>query len=1033
MEGTFEDFLAALLAFESGWDRARYDQGIIQDWQLDQWAGGPVQSQFPQYTSWSQLSYAEWETMAYKSMNTLGFVGFQFGEALLIDLGYYDDTVFYGNGAATNTWDGTWTGKNGVNSFEDFTTKAAQDVAIQEAFGYNLQVIENQLNNSGQSLSDYIGQTASYTQNGQTVTVELTLTGIMAAAHLRGAWGTASLLQGGAVSTDEYGTSILQYIDQFGGYASPTVADMISYYESRLTGDEGLGAPGGGTPGDPGTPGVPGAPGGNGTANVTDQTADVVITWAWGQDEIITGFDPASSTIFIDWIGSADLEVQQTADGVVFSVPSNSQTTTLQGVLLSDLSPANFTILDAGAAGEVLALIGNGTDGPGQPDQPETPDEPEQPEEPVTPDEPETPEEPDEPGTPDVPDTPVTPPGEVSSPNGTAGVTAATATVVITWAWGSERVITDFNPQTGTIFIDWFGPDAIDVAEVGGNVVFTMANNNQTVTLAGISLSDLSMANFTIQSADTGREILSQVGGSPATPTDPDVPSDPDTPDDPVTPDQPVMTMIMPNSPSRTITDFDPVQDMIHLEAGVIAERLNITDDGTNLTVTVYTPTGAIANQTVFTGVTLSQLSMNNFMVAEESALNEVASLLGQTIVVPETGGFDVIYDADGSNPPVPAGARDLGGVRWAAEFGKDDIIGFNPTTDQIDFGNASVHGLILTMTPNGEPVIDNPWGPDMQILQGVQLSELSIESFGVVGNEHLRQDLGGILSWEKGIGPRDAGTVYVRSHEYGQSEVINGFNPATDKINFLYFGTRERLSVEDTSDGLLISSLPSGQSFLFTGVSKADLIPGNLEFHFDQVMEDNLEAAFGMDQNDVSLVSRGALLTPEAPPGATTDGLQVRDGVGATSDQVPPEIPDTTETPDTPETPDVSPPVTPPTLPPVTPPVADDTIVLQSGADTVGITWDWGRMFAIQNFDPAEDILDFGTLGASDIQIEEAGSDLLIAVQNNGGHGYLLQNLQAEDLSIANLTAANWNPVVTDAGGIADQLEALGNGDLLL
>ena len=265
MEGTFEDFMAALLAFESGWDRDRYTAGVIQDWQLDQWAGGPVQDHYPGYSSWSELSDAEWEAMAYRSMNSLGFVGFQFGEALLIDLGYYDADTFYGNGAATNAWQGTWTGKNGVDSLEEFMTKEAQTVAIQEAFGYNLQVLEGQLAGSGQSLGDFIGQTASYTQNGQTVTVELTLTGILAAAHLRGAWGTATLLQNGAVSTDEYGTSILQYIDQFGGYDAPSIADQIAFYEDRLTGDEGLG-----TPGDDGTPGTvdPGGDGGNGSAGV---------------------------------------------------------------------------------------------------------------------------------------------------------------------------------------------------------------------------------------------------------------------------------------------------------------------------------------------------------------------------------------------------------------------------------------------------------------------------------------------------------------------------------------------------------------------------------------------------------------------------------------------------------------------------------------------------------------------------------------------------------------------------------------------
>lgn len=1000
MEGTFEDFLAALLAFESGWDRDRYNAGIIQDWQLDQWAGGGVETRFPQYTSWSQLTDAEWETMAYQSMNSLGFVGFQFGEALLIDLGYYDDTVFYGNGAATNTWDGAWTGKNGVTSLEDFTTKEAQTVAIQEAFGYNLQVLETQLAGNGQSLSDFIGQTASYSQNGQTVTVELTLTGILAAAHLRGAWGTASLLQGGAVSTDEYGTSILQYIDQFGGYSSPTIEQIIAFYEDRLTGDEGLGTPGE-TPG--GTPGT-GEPTGNGGAGVSETDADVVITWAWGQDDVVSGFDPANGTIFIDWIGAADLAVSETAQGVVFSVPSNSQSTRLEGVQLSDLSSANFTILDATAAAKVLALVGEGT---GVPDAPDTPEEPE---------EPETPETPETPDEPDGPDTPV-PPATPNSWNGTAGVTAATASVVITWAWGTNRTVADFSPEADTIFIDWFGPEAIEMREEDGSTVFTMASNNQTLTLEGVVPGDLSPANFTIMSEATGQEILSGVGSGPIVPPGPVDPSDPVDPD-PTDPGGPQMIMIMPGGPSRVIDNFDPATDMLHLEAGIIAERLEfaqypstIADVSAGLTVRVLTPAGEIASETVLVGIDASDLTMNNFMVAEESALNEVATLLGQSVETPVAGGFDVVYDTDGSNPPVPSGTSALGGVRWAADFGADDIVGFDPAADEIDFGNASVHGLILTMTPAGEPVIDNPWGPDMQILHGVQLSELSIENFGTVGNEHLRQDLGGILSWEAGIGPRDDDTIYLRSHEYGAREVIDGFDPATQKISFLYFGTRERLSVEDTSEGMVISSLPSGQSFVFTGVSKSDLIPGNVEFHHDQVMEDNLEAPFGFDQNDVTLVSRGALLTPDAPEGETTDGDQVRDGVGA--------VPGSPETPDTPDQPAV-------------PPASDDDIVLQEGADTVFVTWDWGRKFAVKAFNPAEDSLNFSSLGASDISIKEASEGLQITVENNGGHSLLLEGVQAEELSASNLTAADWNTVVTDPGGVADQLESLGNSELL-
>jgi hypothetical protein len=293
-EGSYEEFRDALRAFESGWDRDRYESGNISDAQLTQWVGGAVTEFFPNYSSWGELTDQEWDAMSYQSTNSLGFVGYQFGEALLIDLGYYDDDQFYGNGESTNTWDGTWTGKNGVNSLEEFKTKAAQEVAIQEAFGHNLKIIQNGLAQQGKSLDDFLGTTTIYNDNGNgtQVTVELSLTGIMAAAHLRGAYGTLNLLLNGAVSNDEYGTSILRYVDQFGGYDAPSVDVAIEFFESRRTGDEGLGTPDGGSSGggdgqdpiDPDPTPTPDPDAGDRFSNgtITKENADVVLTWSLG-------------------------------------------------------------------------------------------------------------------------------------------------------------------------------------------------------------------------------------------------------------------------------------------------------------------------------------------------------------------------------------------------------------------------------------------------------------------------------------------------------------------------------------------------------------------------------------------------------------------------------------------------------------------------------------------------------------------------------------------------------------------------------
>jgi chitinase len=223
------------------------------------------------------------------------------------------------------------------------------------------------------------------------------------------------------------------------------------------------------------------------------------------------------------------------------------------------------------------------------------------------------------------------------------------------------------------------------------------------------------------------------------------------------------------------------------------------------------------------------------------------------------------------------------------------DLLGFDPSRDRLDFGEISVHGLILGKLADGSAVIVNPWqDADYQRIldeagRPIRWDQLSLENIAPVGNEHLREDIGGVLSWELGVGPGSTWpnperTVYVRSHEFGVQERVEGFDPSRDQLNFLYLGTRERLSAVDTADGLLISVQPSGQSLLLVGVESTDLVGRNLVFHFDQIEEDNLEAVFGFEAADLSLADRTILLTPEAVGGASTDGSQTRLGTDTTS-----------------------------------------------------------------------------------------------------------------------------------------------------
>ena len=217
------------------------------------------------------------------------------------------------------------------------------------------------------------------------------------------------------------------------------------------------------------------------------------------------------------------------------------------------------------------------------------------------------------------------------------------------------------------------------------------------------------------------------------------------------------------------------------------------------------------------------------------------------------------------------------------------EVTDFRPGIDRLDFGGQSVHNLILGKTEEGYVTFLSPWNDVQKMtLVGVTYDQLALEDYGVVGNEHLRQDLGGVVSWELGVGERDPNTTYIRSHAYGRVETITDFDPTTDKISFLYYGTRERLSVTQDGADLVISTEPTGQTFIFQNTNLADIPGASLEFHFDQIVEDNLEIPFGRSVQSLTLKDRTALLTPAAPAGELTDGFQTQSGDAAVNEQPP-------------------------------------------------------------------------------------------------------------------------------------------------
>ena len=157
----------------------------------------------------------------YDIENRFGFIGkYQFGEAALFDLGYYgldssDSNLF------KNDWVGNWSGKDGINSKQDYLTNGAvQEIMVRDwhvLLWNRIQFLE---------LEKYAGQTL----NGQ----QITLSGMLAASHLIGAGSQSSdvaglkgyLLSGAVFSPEDgNGTTANEFMTAFEDFQTPFFVD----------------------------------------------------------------------------------------------------------------------------------------------------------------------------------------------------------------------------------------------------------------------------------------------------------------------------------------------------------------------------------------------------------------------------------------------------------------------------------------------------------------------------------------------------------------------------------------------------------------------------------------------------------------------------------------------------------------------------------------------------------------------------------------------------------------------------------------
>lgn len=89
--------------------------------------------------------------------------------------------------------------------------------------------------------------------------------------------------------------------------------------------------------------------------------------------------------------------------------------------------------------------------------------------------------------------------GDTDTGNGDDGDGASTTTA-ITWAWGADTVL-PFEPSTDTLDFGWMSAQSFSVSEVDGSVVIDIAGNDQTYTLDGVTLADMSIDDIAAKDA----------------------------------------------------------------------------------------------------------------------------------------------------------------------------------------------------------------------------------------------------------------------------------------------------------------------------------------------------------------------------------------------------------------------------------------------------------------------------------------------------------------------------------------------------
>jgi Ca2+-binding RTX toxin-like protein len=385
--GEFTGFTAAVMNFESGLNPAKlqlYKDKYTDSTAVTYWETEVVNGiRYPKTDALGNLvskrmSYQEYfdvlgvgalfnkdtateatvKQMQYGSTNMLNFVGYQVGEAALMEAGYYTPpidpvsnlpkyyiwttekftqgvyekqvTLEWGTKIVltkTNTWSGTFTGKNGINSLADLKDPTKHELMIQDVWTSNYNYIEKQLKAVNKTWSDVLNQSwaDNWTDsNGQAVsgTVSASMSGVLAAAHLVGAQGVTDLLLTGARTSDETNTGVLDYMRMFGGYKTPWGTDGSDSLQGSDYANKFY------------------TKGGNDTVTTGAGADTVVISKSAGSTTTLTDYDLSNDQVVLKGFANKDAgTLSAVADGVELTL-ADAQKVLFKGANLNALQAA---------------------------------------------------------------------------------------------------------------------------------------------------------------------------------------------------------------------------------------------------------------------------------------------------------------------------------------------------------------------------------------------------------------------------------------------------------------------------------------------------------------------------------------------------------------------------------------------------------------------------------------------------------------------------------------------------------------------